>query len=158
MRLSSPMTSPRSTTNNLLDVDIDEVDVGAGDTSDACYDEIDENATPTSPADVNSRGSSKIRESRRVSFQEKTDMIASDGRVDRGSLKEEEEEEPHHATSFDFDFRTCRIAETSTVVVGEHHHASSTRSSRQHYPLEMVSSYRKFAPRSQLPYVKRASI
>ena len=94
-----------------------------------------------------------------VSFQEKIDRVAVDGTVDHAFLKKARSFEV--GSCLEFDFGLCRIADlhssfddgSSGVEVVEVE--VEEEEERGHM---MVSSYKKFAPRSQLQYIKRASI
>jgi hypothetical protein len=101
-------------------------------------------ATTMIPAIFSSFATGNSTPVKHVSFQEKIDRIGTDGTVEHAVLKKAHSLEA--TSSLDFDFGLCRVADASFVP-------------RKEEPERMVvSSYKKFAPRSQLQYIKRASL
>ena len=83
-------------------------------------------------------------DAKHVSFHEKIDTIETDGTVGRASLKQAKVVLIRHTSlPLDFDFGHCEAADSQEEQENE---------------LDFRSSYKKFAPRSQLAYIKRASM
>ena len=100
-----------------------------------------------------SPASARTTAAKHVSFQETIDRVDVDGTVERAVLKKA------HSFSaiscLDLDFGLCRISDVS----GSFDRSGDDEEEVVEQPERMiVSSYKKFAPRSQLQYIKRSSI